>query len=361
MFTLVVFFGVISILIFVHELGHFVMAKRAGMKVEEFGFGFPPRIWGRRYRGTLYSVNWIPFGGFVRIFGEDGEHRRAPGSFGHGTFLQKMGVIVAGVTMNFLFAVILLMAGNFLGLRVGLFDEATIARARNVKIEILQVAPESPAEAGGLRSLDEILGFRQGTGKAVTTASPEEVQNYAFAHAGQAVIMLIRRGNEELEIPLQLRPSSPTGQGPIGISLALTGEIRYPWYESLWRGVTSGASLFVGTLLGYWSLLASLFTTGRLGAEVSGPIGIATLTGQAAKVGINYLIQFVAMISVNLAVLNILPFPALDGGRGLVVIAEKVRGKALSEKVENAVNGIGFAILIILMVAVTVKDIVKFF
>lgn len=361
MFTLLVFFGVISVLIFVHELGHFLMAKRAGMKVDEFGFGFPPRIWGKRYKGTLYSINWIPFGGFVRIFGEDGEHRRAPGSFGHGTFWQKMGVIVAGVTMNFLFAVVLLMAGNFLGLRVGLFDEATISRAQNIKIEIIQVAPGSPAEMGGLRSLDEILGFRQGSGPVVSTATPEEVQAYAFAHAGQTVTMRVRRGDTELEIPLELRPSSPTGQGPIGISLAMTGEIRYPWYESLWRGVTSGASLFVATLLGYWGLLTSLFTTGRLGADISGPIGIATLTGQAAKVGINYLIQFVAMISVNLAVLNILPFPALDGGRGLVVIAEKIRGKALSEKVENAVNGIGFAILITLMVAVTIKDIVKFF
>lgn len=351
MFTLVVFLAVISVLVFVHELGHFIMAKRAGMKVQEFGFGFPPRLWGKHYKGTLYSINLIPFGGFVRIFGEQGDARREPGSFGHGTFLQKTLVIVAGVVMNFAFAAVLLMAGNFLGLRVGLFDAQMMSRATDKKIEIIQIAPGSPADTGGLRPLDEIRGF----------TTPEEVQAFAFTHAGQSVVFPIRRGTTNLDIPLNLRPRSPTGEGPIGISLALTGVVHYPWYESLWRGVTTAANLFVATLLGYYGIIASLFQTGRLSADISGPIGIATLTGQAARIGINYLIQFVAMISINLAVLNILPFPALDGGRLVLVIAEKIRGRALSHHIEDMINGLGFFILISLMVAVTVKDIVKFF
>jgi regulator of sigma E protease len=360
MLTFLIFIVVISVLVFVHELGHFVMAKRAKMKVEEFGFGFPPRIWGKRYGDTLYSINAIPFGGFVRIFGENGENRRAPGSFGAGTFWQKVAVIVAGVAMNFVFAAFLLMLGNGLGLRVGVFDETTMGRAQELKVQVLQIAPGSPAEQGGLRPLDEIIGFRE-NGSVVRTETPEKVQEYAFSHAGKPVTMVVVRGQDEEDLSLTLRQPSGPSEGPIGISLALTGVVRHPWYTSIWLGVTQAAAMFWATLVGYFTLLFSLVTSGNLGADVSGPVGIATLTGQAARIGFNYLIQFVAMISINLAVLNILPFPALDGGRLVIVLAEKLRGKSLSEHVEEAINAIGFFVLILLMVAVTVKDIVKFF
>jgi regulator of sigma E protease len=173
--------------------------------------------------------------------------------------------------------------------------------------------------------------------------------------------MVVRRGSEVRDVSLQLRSVLGPGQGPIGISLALTGVIRYPWYESIWRGAVDAWRLFLATLFGYWGLLSSLFTTGSLGADVSGPIGIAALTGQAARIGFTYLLQFMAMISVNLAVLNILPFPALDGGRAVIVLAERLRGKALRESTERGINALGFALLLALMVAVTVKDIVKFF
>lgn len=360
MLTVIIFLIVISVLVFVHELGHFVVAKRSGMKVEEFGFGFPPRLWGKRYKGTLYSINLIPFGGFVRIFGEDGESRRAPGSFGAGSFWHKVAVLSAGVAMNFIFAVVLLTLGNFLGLRVGIFDEATAARARDIKVQILQVAPGSPAQEAGLRVLDEIRGFRDGS--TVTFVSdPQEVQTYAFAHAGESTVMVISRGDSEYDVLLKLRKPTGPNEGPIGISLARTGEVRYPWYEAIWRGVVSGALVFWGILVGYWTIIVSLLSGGGVGADVSGPIGIATLTGQAARIGFNYLLQFVALISINLAVLNILPFPALDGGRLAIVLAEKFRGKALGQHVEEAINAIGFIVLILLMLAVTVKDIVKFF
>ena len=361
MLTLIIFLAVISVLVFVHEAGHFVMAKRAGMKVEEFGFGFPPRIWSKRKGGTLYSINAIPFGGFVRIFGEEGEHRRESGSFGHGSFWAKFSVIVAGVTMNFVFAVLLMMLVNFMGLRIGVFDETTSLRASDKRIEILQVAPGSPAEKASLRPLDEIRGFQVAGGPVISTDTPEKVQDFAYGHAGQSVTMIIRRGSTDLKVPLQLRPTNPTGEGPIGIALALTGIIRYSWYESIWRGIISAALLFWATLVGYWGLLSSLFRSGHLAADVSGPIGIATMTGQAARVGFNYLIQFVAMISINLAVLNILPFPALDGGRLVLVLAEKIRGRPLAHRIEDTINSLGFLVLIALMVAVTIKDIVKFF
>ncbi|HTP57219.1 MAG TPA: site-2 protease family protein [Candidatus Paceibacterota bacterium] len=360
MLTFIIFLIVISVLVLVHEAGHFIAAKRAGMKVEEFGFGFPPRLVGWRHRGTVYSINLIPFGGFVRIFGENGENRNAPGSFGAGSFFAKVGVVVSGVAMNFLLAVVLLILGSFLGLRVGIFDSATAARATQTEVQILQVAPGSPAETAKLQPLDTILGFRQ-NGDLDVTATPEDVQTFAYAHEGEAVTIVIGRGGTSQDIPLHLRqPLGPT-EGPIGISLALTGVIRYPWYESIWRGIASAGLIFWGVLVGYWSILKSLIISGSAGSDITGPVGIATLTGQAARVGFNYLMQFVAMISVNLAVLNILPFPALDGGRLAIIVAEKLRGRSLSAHVEEAINAVGFAILIMLMIAVTIKDIVKFF
>lgn len=360
MLTVIIFLLVISVLVLVHEAGHFFAAKRSGMKVEEFGLGFPPRAIGWKRGGTIYSLNWIPFGGFVRIYGEDGEHRNAPGSFGAGSFWSKMAVVIAGVVMNFLFAVVLLMLGNFLGLRVGIFDAATEARAQQKEVQILEIAPGSPADTAGLQPLDVIQGFRDGA-TLTTTASPEDVQHYAYAHAGEETRVVIMRGGVSESLPIHLRqPQGPT-EGPIGISLALTGVVRYSWYESIWRGIASGAVMFWGILVGYWTILSSLIVSGHAGSDVSGPVGIATLTGQAARIGFNYLMQFVAMISINLAVLNILPFPALDGGRLVIVLTEKVRGKALSGSVEHAINAVGFIILILLMVAVTVKDIVRFF
>ena len=147
----------------------------------------------------------------------------------------------------------------------------------------------------------------------------------------------------------------------MGISLALTGVVSYPWYESVWRGVYDAVILTINTILGYWMLIKTLLIKGKLMADVSGPIGIATMTGQAARIGLNYLIQFVAMISVNLAVLNIIPFPALDGGRAVTLIIEKIKGSPINRKVENMVNTAGFALLIVLMIYVTVKDLIRIF
>ncbi len=361
MVTFLIFLLVISVLIFVHELGHFVMAKRAGMRVEEFGFGFPPKVWSIKRKGTVYSINAIPFGGFVRILGEDGDAVRTPGSFKASGFFAQLSVVLAGVAMNFLLAVFLLIISNFFGLRVGLFDEQTIANATDRRVQILQVLADSPAAKGGLKPLDQILGFRSSDGSLEFITTPEEVQTYAFAHAGAPATIVIRRGTATLNVSLALRELSGPGQGPIGISLALTGVVRYSWYQSIWRGVADAGQLFVATIAGYWGILTSLFRDGKLGTDVAGPIGIASLTGQAARVGFTYLIQFVAMISVNLAVLNVLPFPALDGGRAVLVLVERIRRRALRVATEQAINALGFAMLLALMVAVTIKDIVQFF
>lgn len=359
--TVIIFLIVLSILIFVHEAGHFVMAKRSGMKVEEFGFGFPPRLWGFKRGETIYSINWIPFGGFVRIYGEDGEHRDAPRSFGAQTFWAKLKVVLAGVVMNFVLAAVLLMIGNFFGLRIGLISNSDIAEAQNKQVQVISVSEKSPAAQAGLQILDEIKGFKLIDGTQQSVERTEDVQNFVRDHSGQTVTMLIQRGGQIMEKTVQLRANPPAGQGPLGISLALTGVVTHPWYVSLWKGISDAAIITVNTVYGFYYLFKELLIKWHLVADVSGPIGIAKLTGQAAQAGFSYLIQFVAMISINLAVLNAIPFPALDGGRAFLLIVEKLKGSPLNKKVEMTINAAGFFILIALMILVTARDISKLF
>lgn len=360
MITAIIFIIVLGVLVFVHELGHFIFAKRAGMKVEEFGLGFPPRIWGIKKGETLYSLNAIPFGGFVKILGEDGDERGNPRSFASKSVSPRLLVIIAGVAMNFFLAVLLLMVTNFFGLRIGLIDDKTASLARDKAVQIIEISKDSPADKAGLKLLDEVSGFKlNGSFKAVSNA--EDVQNFVRENSGQTMTIVIKRNKEITEKEIIPRVNPPAGQGALGISLALTGVVSYPWYEAIWRGVYDAVILTMNTVIGYFILFKTLLLKGKLIADVSGPVGIATLTGQAARIGINYLMQFTAMISINLAVLNIIPFPALDGGRALLIIIEKFKGSPLNKKVEQLVNTVGFALLIALMVYVTTKDIIRFF
>ncbi len=360
MFTAKIFIIVLGVLVFVHEFGHFIFAKRAGMKVEEFGFGFPPRIWGVKKGETLYSINAIPFGGFVKILGEEGEQRDNPRSFSSKPFGPRLKVIIAGVTMNFFLAVVLLMVTNFFGLRIGLVDDKTSSVARDKAVQIIEVSKDSPADKAGMMLLDEVVGFKL-NGSLKVVSKTEDVQTFIRENIGQPVVIVIKRNKDLLEKEIVPRLNPPDGQGALGVSLALTGVVSYPWYEAIWRGVYDAVILSINTIFGYFVLFKTLLLKGKLIADVSGPVGIATLTGQAARMGINYLMQFTAMISINLAVLNIIPFPALDGGRALLIIVEKLKGSPVNKKIEQVVNTIGFALLIALMVYVTAKDITRFF
>jgi regulator of sigma E protease len=360
MLTAIIFIIVLGVLVFVHEFGHFIFAKRAGMKVKEFGLGFPPRIWGVKKGETLYSINAIPFGGFVKILGEEGEQRDNPRSFSSKLAGPRLLVIIAGVTMNFFLAVVLLMVTNFFGLRIGLIDDKTASIARDKQVQIIEVSKDSPADKAGIMLLDQVVGFKV-NGSLKEVSDTEDIQNFVYENVGKTLTVVIQRNNKILDKEIVPRINPPAGQGALGVSLALTGVVSYPWYEAVWRGVYDAVVLTINTVIGYFVLFKTLLFKGKLIADVSGPIGIATLTGQAARMGINYLMQFTAMISINLAVLNIIPFPALDGGRALLIMIEKFKGSPLNKKVEQVVNTVGFALLIALMVYVTAKDILRFF
>lgn len=359
MLTFIIFIIVIGVLVLVHEFGHFVFAKRAGMKVEEFGFGFPPRLWGIKKNDTIYSINWIPFGGFVRIKGEEDE-AGGPDSFSSKPVKSKLTVILAGVAMNFLLAAALLMVVNFMGLRVGILDGESTDEAQNIKIQIIEVGQNSPAEAADFRTLDEIIGFTGSDDRIEKISTAKEVSDYISSRPGENIKVVILRGSEQLIKEVTPRINPLPGQGALGVSLVLTGEVSYPWYESIWRGLRDTVILTVNVAAGYFEIIRGLIIDRQFAGEISGPIGIASLTGQAAKVGINYLLQFVALISVNLVILNALPFPALDGGRAVMILIEKAKGSPINKSTETLVNAVGFYLLIALMIYVTIKDISRF-
>ena len=359
MITVIIFILILGLLVFVHEFGHFLIARRNGVAVEEFGFGFPPRIFGVKRKGTIYSVNWIPLGGFVKITGEDGEEKENPKSFASKSPFARARILAAGVAMNFLLAAVLFSVGFYKGVPQ-IAEEVRGGSARNEKIQIVDVGKNTLAEAMNLQMGDEISGVVGGDGNLTKFSSVEEVQNYMKENQGKEIKLDIKRGKKELKLTGIPRTDFPEGEGPLGIALAKTVEVSYPWYEAVWKGIEYTFSITITFIFFLFGMIWRLITGQPVGLDVSGPVGIAVLTGQVAQLGFDYLVRFTAMLSVNLAIINILPIPALDGGRILFILIEKLKGSPVSQKFEQRAHNLGFALLITLMIFVTFRDFVKF-
>ncbi len=359
--TILVIILILGILIFVHELGHFIAAKKAGVKVEEFGLGFPPRLFAVKRGETTYSLNLIPVGGFVKIFGEERGEKASTSkrAFYNKPAWQRAIILFAGVFMNFLLAAVLLSIVHGLGVP-SVVDKGQEASYRNVKIQIIEVAKNSPAEKAGIKIGDAILNlsFRQ---EVIQINEVEEVQNFIAGHLGDEIIFKIKRGQEVFEKTIVPRANPPEGEGATGIAMAKTGLISYPWYMAIVKGFETAGKMLAAMVVMLWLLIKTLILRGTMIGEVAGPVGIAVLTSQFVKLGLIYVLQFTAFFSINLAILNALPFPALDGGRLLFLLIEKIKGKPIKFKTERLANSIGFAILILLMIIVTFRDIIKLF
>ncbi|HRY52611.1 MAG TPA: RIP metalloprotease RseP [Candidatus Portnoybacteria bacterium] len=358
MLTVVVFILILGLLVFVHELGHFLVAKKMGVKVEEFGFGFPPRLFGIKKGETIYSLNAIPLGGFVKIFGEDGEEKNNKFSFAAKKIWQRAGVLLAGVAMNILLAIALLSLGYMIGLPWSVSDEEAVSGA---KVQITQVVANSPADEAGFKVGDAILGASSLSGQLSSVEKVSAVQDFIDKNKGQAVVVLLKRGQTELQVSLVPRVEAPQDEGAMGVGLARVATISFSWQRAIYEGAKETFTLLWLIILSLGSLIWQLFSSGGIGGEVVGPVGIFSLTGQAAQMGFVYLLQFTALLSVNLAIVNALPFPALDGGRVIFLIIEKIKGSPVSQAVEKAIHTAGFAFLILLMVVITFKDIVRLF
>lgn len=351
--TLIIFILIIGLLIFVHEFGHFISAKKAGLLVEEFGFGFPPRLFGIKRGETVYSINLIPLGGFVKILGENGEDKDNPKSFASKPVWVRAVILTAGVAMNFLLTVLLLSIGFKIGLPQVIDSQG--GEVREEKIQVAFVNKNSPAQEIGINIGDEILEIN---GQPEDT--PEKVQKIIKENRGQEIVLEIKRGDKVMEKRVTPRENPPEDEGPLGIAIVKTGIVAYPWYTAIWKGVVSTFSLTLAIIFAFYTIIKNLILGLPTMAEFAGPVGIAVMTGRVAKMGFSYLLQFVALLSINLAIINILPFPALDGGRLFFLVIEKIRNKKVSQKVENFVHMIGFALLIGLMIFVTFRDVARF-
>ncbi len=356
--TIVIFIAILGLLVFVHELGHFIMAKRAGMRVDEFGFGFPPRLFGIKRGETLYSINLIPLGGFVKILGEDGSETADQQSFSNKTGWQRFAVLIAGVTMNVILAWVLISIGFIIGIPTIVTEGEQLPKSAQIQdqaVAILQVQENTPAAQAGLKSGDVIFKINN-----EPIGSMDEARELTAQNLGKENTYTIKRGQELFDKQITPRVSPPEGEGPLGVSLGNVGLISYPWYLAIYQGLLATVSLLLGTLAAFWGLIVQLFQGESVSSSLSGPVGIAVLTRDVTRLGFAYLLQFTAILSVNLAIINAVPFPALDGGRILFLLVEKIRRKKLPIQAEQIANTVGFLLLLLLMLAVTVHDFGKF-
>lgn len=352
--TILIFLVILGLLIFVHELGHFIIAKRAGMRVEEFGFGFPPRLYGIKRGETTYSINWIPLGGFVRILGEDGSHRDDARSFSAKKAYQRFFVLIAGVTMNLLLAVVLLTVNNMIGIPTAISDDENSTHPTS--IQITAIAEASPAQEAGLK-IGDVLVSIDGT----PYTHVRDVQHVIEEHRGNELALGILRGDHELTMKMTPREEHPEDEGALGIGLVRTTLKQYPWTIAPWYGLRDTFMMTIQIIFGFFALMKGLIA-GQTGIadNIAGPVGIVILTKQFTEMGISYLIQFTALLSINLAIINILPLPALDGGRILFIIIEKIKRSPIDKKKEGLIHTIGFISLLVLMGIVTLFDVLKF-
>ena len=348
--SIVIFILVLSILILVHEFGHFIVAKKSGIMVEEFGIGLPPRLIGKKIGETIYSINWLPFGGFNRMHGEQDEEgiTDVSKSFLHKSKKTRALVIVAGVIMNFLLAIVCFaIVYSFTGIM-----------RETGKAMVVSVSPDSPALTSGIIVGDQILSI---DGKTVTKS--DEVTSLVTTHGGTHNLVVEtgpaqNRVQKKITVNTKLDPQS--GNYYMGIVLTSAENYFPPIWQRPFYGIYYGFkdAVYWGEtiILGLWSLVVEIFK-GQTIQGVSGPIGIFAVTTEAAKSGILTVINFVGILSVNLAILNILPFPALDGGRLLFIGIEAVTGRKTSFKVEGTINQIGMMILLALILVITIGDI----
>jgi len=353
MITLILVIIVISLLILVHEWGHFYSARKLGVKVEEFGFGFPPKIFSVVRKGVRYSFNLFPLGGFVKIFGEHGEGEGSKESFISRAVWQRFIILAAGVFMNIILAWIFFSIGSAIGIPRA-EDNAPIG----TPVSIIGVAPGSPAEKAGLRLGDKILEIHADE-VSLVIEKEQDVQDFVSAFRGEEIVLTLKRGEELFTTAVIPRIDVPKGEGPLGIALARIVVERAPWYLAPVYGAEILGRTIITTVLGLWSVLRDLAVARKAAVDVAGPVGIYFFARDTWALGFVYFLQFSGALSVSLAILNFLPIPALDGGRILFLAIEKIKGSRVNPRIENFMHTVGFALLILLMVLITYRDVTR--
>lgn len=360
--SVIIFLIIIAVLILAHEFGHFIVAKRAGIRVDEFGLGFPPRLWGIKCGETMYSLNLIPFGGFVKIFGEDPDEESTKGPGAKRSFVNKPKltqaiVIAAGIAFNVFFGWALFSASFMIGVPASV-ENAGGRTISNPHVTITALLKDAPAQKAGLREGDIVKGVSV-PGTILERVTVTNLQAFISAHPKEELTLAYERGGKTMSAKMLPSEGIIAGKPAIGIAMDEVGLLRLPFFTAIIEGAKFTFISIGAIAVGFAALVYDAIRgVADLGA-VSGPVGIVGYVGQAAAIGFSNLLSLTALISVNLAVINLIPFPALDGGRLLIILIEAVKRRPLNQKFVNRVNTIGFALLILLMVAVTYNDIAK--
>ncbi len=430
--TFIIFIAVLAVLVLSHEFGHFIFAKKSGMRVDEFGFGFPPRLFGIQRRteqklekiaekeentefitdtydvqsgreiiqeasvqdieeidkiisvkkwrfiwpwgkgnipekgksgieggNTIYSLNLIPLGGFVKIYGEEGEGTGDKRSFAAQSLGVRALILIAGVLFNLFLAWPVLTAGFLIGMPVSVEGSSIFGGSIIEKgVMILQVQENTPAQIAGFKTGDYLLRFTS-DGDVLAVSDVKSVQDFIAKHAGKEIKIDYLRGKEKFTTNAAPLLKSEEGKGSLGIAMDRVGVIRLPFFRAIWEGLNTTVKLTAATAKALVGFFADLFTKKEVLSQVAGPVGIVGIVETAARSGFVFILQLLALLSINLALINIVPFPALDGGRLLFLGIELAKGRPISQKTANIANTIGFVILILLMLAITYQDILR--
>ena len=365
--TIIAFVVIFSVLILVHEFGHFFMARKAGIKVEEFGIGLPPRIKSlfKDKKGTMYSLNWIPFGGFVRLFGEDAVDEKIlkdKNSFASKSLLKRTSVILAGVFMNIVLAWVIITIGFSFGMKPFLVTQedmqagidSGLVETQQV-LYIHEIVPGSPIAQSDIAPGDLITEV---DGEAV----PEAEKLQEILGPNKNVNLKILR--EEKDGMLNVTTDA---EGKLGVVISdeqivvNVNKVKYPFYIAPLKAASEVGRLSVLTVKMLGDVVVSLVAKLTVPEGVAGPVGIAKMTNYFVKQGFMAVLQFTALISISLGVINAMPFPALDGGRFLFIVYEIITRRKANAKMESVIHSIGFALLMLLIVVITWHDIMNLF
>jgi len=354
---LIAFISLIG-LVTLHEFGHFIIAKKFGVKVEEFGIGFPPRILGKKIGETIYSLNLLPLGAFVKMPGEIGKTDDLR-SFSNQAVWKRALIAFGGVLSFWIIAAILFSIVFNLGTSVAIGDEVN-SNLADTKVQITGISAGSPAQIAGLNPGDAIKEVIIDNQK-IAVNKIKEIQEITNNNLGKEITLTIERGKEVFEAKIMPRSSPPAGEGPMGVALIRTTIKSYPWYLSPWQGILATVNMTGAVVEGYGQAIKNIIGGKPSGVELMGPVGIFNLFTQISKLGVSYFLQFVGMIAIYIAIFNILPIPAVDGGKLLFLGIEAARKRPIPQKIEERITAVFFMALILLMVLVTIKDVARLF
>ncbi len=331
----------------VHEFGHFIIAKKFGVRVDEFGIGYPPKLFGKKFGETEYSINLIPLGAFVRIYGEEGgvdDYR----SFANLAIWKRILICLGGVLAFWIAAAVIFSVAFGIGASIPVGDQ-DIAGVTDTSIVVLQVQKDSPAELAGIKSGDKIIGINKVL----------DFQTLVKDNAGKQISLTINRSGKDISVSLTPRITFPENQGPTGVVLERMADVikKYPWYRAPFEGIVYTGKVTWEALVGIYGFFASLFLGNGLpeGAQLAGPVGITIFLSRAVEYGLGFFLYFIGSLTVLLAIFNLFPIPALDGGKLIFLIIEKFAKKPVPVKWEQGLTVFFFFLLITMSIIITIK------